>query len=119
MKKVLIIFNFLLFSSSLLNAQNYFTAYKNGEKSYESQDYDNAIIEFTKVLESKSNHDRALNYRGLCYEGINEFEKAVTDFKEAITIKTKEADYYFNLGRVYYKLNKFKEAEAELVKAID
>jgi tetratricopeptide (TPR) repeat protein len=119
MKKVLIIFNFLLFSSSLLNAQNYFTAYKNGEKSYESQDYDNAIIEFTKVLESKSNHDRALNYRGLCYEGINEFEKAVTDFKEAITIKTKEADYYFNLGRVYYKLNKFNEAEAELVKAID
>ncbi|MCB9360190.1 MAG: caspase family protein [Flavobacteriales bacterium] len=119
MKKALIIFNFLLFSYSLLNAQNYFMAYKNGEKSFVSQDYDNAIIEFTKVLESKSDHDRALNYRGLSYEAVNELEKAVLDFQKAISTKTKEADYYSNLGRVYFKLNKFNEADVELSKAID
>ncbi len=119
MKKALIIVNFLLFSFSMLNAQNYFTAYKNGEKSFEAQDYNNAIVEFTKVLESKSDHYRALNYRGLSYERINELEKAVLDFQKATTIKSKEADYYSNLGRVYFKLNKYNEAEIELSKALN
>lgn len=119
MKKILLLFNFLLLSITIINAQNYFTAYKNGEKSFANQDYTNAIIEFTKVLESKNDHDRALNYRGLSYENTNDLDKAVLDFKQAITFKSKEAEYYLNLGRVYFKLNKFTEAEAELVKAID
>jgi len=119
MKKILITTSFLVLFSVLSFSQNYFTAYRNGEKSFKEQDYQTAIIEFTKVLESKSNHDRALNYRGLSYEATEDFENAVLDFKKAITIKNKEGSYYLNLGRTYFKLNKYDEAVESLTGAIN
>lgn len=119
MKKTLLVISFLFSLLQFSFSQNYFTAYRNGEKSFNEQDYKNAIIEFTKVIEEKNNHDRALNFRGLSYEFTNELENAVSDFKKAIEIKEKEGEYHLNLGRVLYKQDKFNEAVNALTQAID
>lgn len=119
MSKKNILLGLLLFIVNFSFSQNYFTAYRNGEKHFSEGDHTNAVVEFTKVIDSKSDHDRAFNYRGKSYEALGDFNNALTDFIEAIKIKSKEAEYQYNLGRVYYKLKKFNEANEELIKAID
>lgn len=118
MKKIQIL-TVLLLLSSFAFSQAYFQHYKKGETAYESENYTGAIDEFSKVIELKSDHDRALNYRGLAYEKNEEYDKAIADFKKATTLKEKEAEYHGNLGRAYYKAKKYTEALASLIVALD
>ena len=111
MKKLQLLTILLLFTS-ITYSQTYFKDYKSGETFFKNGDYKSAITSFTKVLEAKNDHDRALNYRGLSYEAENELEKAVIDFKGAIEVKAKIAEYHSSLGRVYYKLKKYEDAIA-------
>ncbi len=113
MRKIQLLPIFLLLSVSAFS-QSYFTHFKSGETFYKNQEYKLAVEEFTKVIELKSDHDRALNYRGLSYEGDGNYEKAVLDFKKATGIKVKVADYHNNLGRAYYHLGKYEDAIASL-----
>lgn len=117
MKKIQILSLLLLFNVSAFS-QAYFTYLKSGETFYKNQEYNSAIEQFTKVLDLKNDHDRALNYRGLSYEGNGDFEKAAIDFKKATGIKAKIAEYHNNLGRAYYNLGKHEEAIASLVIAL-
>lgn len=118
MKKPIFITVLMIIISFTVNAQNYFTWFKNGEKAYATKDYKTGIEEFSKVIESKADHDRALNYRGLCFEATNSFDRAIGDFKKATEVKPKEAEFHNNLGRVYYKSEKFNEAVASLSLAV-
>lgn len=116
-KKIQILTVFLLFVVAI-PAQNYFKFYKNGEAFYKESKYQEALTEFSKVIEQKNTHDRAFNYRGLSYVGLKNDEKAVEDFKKALTLKAKNADYHFNLGNAYYRLRNFSEAHASFTFAI-
>jgi tetratricopeptide (TPR) repeat protein len=118
MKKLHILSLLLLFGGSAFS-QAYFKYYTTGENHYSNQEYKEAIEQFNQVIELKNDHDRALNLRGLSYEATNEFDKAAEDFKKATSYKSKEAEYFSNLGRMYYKLNKNEEALAALTTAID
>lgn len=118
MKKIVLI-NLLLAFNVIAYSQAYFQHLKKGEDAYEAKNYTEAIDYFTKVIEVKSDHDKALNYRGLSYEQTKEFDKAIADLKNAVTLKEKEAEYHANLGRVYYKAEKYTEAVASLAIAID
>ncbi len=118
MKKLQLLSLFILINLSVFS-QAYFKYYNAGENFYNNQEYAEAIEQFTQVLELKNDHDRALNLRGLSYEGIKDYEKAAEDFKKAVNYKTKEAEYYSNLGRAYYFLNKHTEAVTALTTAID
>ena len=92
-----------------LSAQAYFAYIKNGEKAYAVKDYKTALEEFTKVIEAKSDHDKAWNLRGLCFEETNSLERAVADLKKATEIKPKNAAYQFDLGRVLFKMEKYEK----------
>lgn len=118
MKKLLILSLFIVLNGSIFS-QAYFQNFKNGENHYTNKDYAAAIEQFTKVLEIKNDHDRALSLRGLSYEATNDFEKAIIDYKKAITVKPKEGEYHLNLGRAFYKFGKFEDALAALNLAID
>ncbi|MCB9334618.1 MAG: tetratricopeptide repeat protein [Flavobacteriales bacterium] len=119
MKRIVLLPLLLFLFANTILAQSYFNAYKNGEKSFSLEDYKTSIEEFSKVVELKPDHDRAFNYRGMSYEHEGELEKALSDFKSAVSIKSKEAEYYSNLGRIQYKLNDFESANQNLTMAID
>jgi len=103
----------------LLSGQTYFKNYKSGVAFYEKKDYKAAIEEFTVVIELKTDHDRAFNYRGLSYMAEGELEKAAADFKRATGFKPKMSDYHFNLGKAYYQLKNYKDASASFSEAIN
>ena len=118
MKKLQILSILLLLNGAVFS-QAYFKSFKSGETNFKNKDYTAAIVDFTKVLELKNDHDRALNYRGLSYEANKEYDKAAVDFKRAIVIKVKESEYHNNLGRAYFMLKKYEEAITSLTTAID
>jgi len=118
MKKIQLIALFLIASVTAFS-QAYFQDFKKGETAYKAEDFKVAITHFSKVVELKSDYDKAYNYRGLCYEQTKEYEKAIADFKEASVIKPKNADYHSNLGRAYYHAKKYTEAVASLTIAIE
>jgi tetratricopeptide (TPR) repeat protein len=105
--------------SSGVFSQAYFSHFKTGETKFNAEDYSAAIEAFTKVVELKADHDRALNYRGLCYEKIGDFESASKDYNLAIGIKPKVGEYHSNLGHAYFKLKKYDDALSTLAVAID
>lgn len=114
---------FLLISLSILStavfAQSYFTAYKNGEKSFGLGEYEMAISEFKKVIEAKADHDRAHDYLGRCYIAIKDYNKAIESLKNATSIKPNIASYQMNLGIAYFSLEQYNEAIAALSNAIN
>lgn len=63
-----------------------------------------AIDDFTKVINLKSNHIEALYYRGLILTKIKKYEIAIKDFEEIIKIDNNHANAYYNLGIIYKKL---------------
>ena len=118
MKKIQILSLFLIINL-VGYSQAYFQHYKKGETAFEAEKFTEAITHFSKVIELKSDYDKGLNYRGLCYEKTKEYEKAIADFKAAVVVKEKEAEYHNNLGRVSYLAGKYNEALASLTVAID
>ncbi len=119
MKKSILISLVAILLTLNASSQAYFAWIKNADKAFVAKDYTTAVTEYTKVVEAKVDHDKAWNGRGLCYEATNELDKAISDLKRATEIKPKVAEYQFNLGRVYYKANKFNEATTTLSIAND
>lgn len=119
MKKFLSFTILLLFVSTVAVAQSYFKDYKSGEQNFSEQNYSTAIENFTNVIAAKNDHDRAYNYRGLCYFYTNDYEKAVADFKKAVELKEKSDEYHLNHGKALMALNKNKEAIAAFDISID
>ena len=118
MKKLILLSAIFLMSLSTFS-QAYFAHFKTGETKFKVEDYKSAIESFSKVLEFKSDHDRAINYRGLCYSKIGDYEKAAKDFKSATDIKPKMGEYQANLGNAYFELKKYSDAVITLAIAID
>ena len=118
MKKIQLLSLFLLLNLGVFS-QAYFQPYKAGETFYNNKEYKSAIEQFTKVIELKGDYDKAMNYRGLCYEKEGDYEKAAFDFNKAVGLKEKEGEYHSNLGRAYFNLGKYEEAIASLSIAID
>lgn len=118
-EKILSFIFLLLFVTSLTVAQSYFKDYKSGEQNFSEQKYTEAIENFTNVIAAKNDHDRAYNYRGLCYFYTNDYDKAVADFEKAVELKEKSDEYHLNHGKALMALNKNKEAIAAFDISID
>lgn len=118
MKKIELITLFLILNVSAFS-QAYFQHYKKGESAFAAENYTEAITHFSEVINLKSDYDKGLNYRGLCYEKTKEYDKAIADFKAAVAVKEKEADYHANLGRAYYLSKNYNDALSSLTIAID
>ena len=59
------------------------------------------------------------NGRGLAYEGLNEYDKAIDDFSSAISINEKEPEFFLNRGLAYLHEKEYERSQSDLGKAID
>lgn len=143
MRKILFIYLFLLISVLILNAQNYINnieeakkLYQEGKKALERKDYKKADEFFKKA-------ERILKERELKKENIkisqetekekidklrllkearkayyeNDFDKAISLYKKLLNFVRENSNLHYNLGVIYLRKGKYKEAAEEFKKA--
>src|SRR5258705_3617150 len=94
---------------------------------YYLKDYEAAIDDCTSSLTYYSEYytedkERSNIYfwRGLTYQVLERYDKAITDFSSAIYYNYAELKYaYWNSGLCYYSLMKYKESDDNYARAID
>jgi len=85
----------------------------------EQKQFDEAISEFTRVIEMSPDSADAYYNRGLAYAKKNDAEHAIADYSKAIELNPRDSDTYFNRGLAYYKENKMEESIADYTKVIE
>ena len=86
---------------------------------------DNAIEDCNKVIKlHESNYmpyhlRTCLNLRARIYESRNEHHSALQDYSKIIEVYSKDAEAYYNLGRVKKHLNRTAEAKVDFEKALE
>lgn len=83
------------------------------------QDYDKAILEFTKAIELNPNYADAYHNRGLTYMQKKESDKAISDYQKAIELNPALWQSYRNLAGVYFDLEQIDSALNYMQKAIE
>ncbi len=81
--------------------------------------YDDAIIEYNRVLDIKPDYVEAWNNLGFAYKKKGQLEKAVDMYKKAIEIKHEYSPAYNGLGYLYYEIGEYDKAEKWYRKAIE
>ncbi len=75
--------------------------------------YDEAVVEFGKVLESCPSHARAHMGLGLVYCFVGRFEESLEELKRAVECDSDWVDAHLNLAKTYAMLGMYEEACSE------
>jgi tetratricopeptide (TPR) repeat protein len=81
--------------------------------------YDEAITEFTRALESDPKDAEAYNNRGSMYTFKRRYDQALADFDKALELHPRYAKAYYNRALAYYYQGNYDRAIADLSKAIE
>ena len=87
-------------------------------KKFENKNFKEVINESLTILKKKDN-DFLWNLVGLSFQNLNQLNKSIDSFENAIKINPKNFSAYNNLGISYKKLKKYKNAEYNLLKSIE
>jgi Flp pilus assembly protein TadD len=98
-----------------LLATVYFNA---GFAHYEAKRYTEAIADFTRALEVKSDDEASLRYRSYSYCDLEDYDKALADFNEFIRLNPNDAVTYYNRGVVYGYKDETEKAIADYNEAV-
>ena len=64
-----------------------------GIKSYESKDFESALVKFNDLIKKEANNAFAYYYRALIYDEQKKYKLATDDYKKFITIYTTDDEY--------------------------
>lgn len=81
-------------------------------------DYAQAITLYTSAIELDPDYTYAIHSRGVAYERLGNYEKAIADYKRAIRIEDYAFSHY-GLGYIYYAQGKYEDSIAEYTRAIE
>lgn len=91
--------------------------YAIGENYYNKGEYRNALNHFKKCI-SLDDYYNCMDYIGLCYLHLKEYDLAAKTFKEIMNKCPKSAIPIINLGRVYLYQGLLKEAFGKFTRAV-
>ena len=83
----------------------------------ENDNFDDAVKSFKKAIGMNPKHSMALYELGIIYERQKDYDEAIKNYTESLRIK-ENSEAFQNLGVCYLKKGMFKEAYANLVKAM-
>ena len=92
--------------------KSYEEFFKDGQIYFQSRNYKSAIEQYTMAIDKnpgKIVHQAYCN-RGKSYRAIYEFEKAITDFDEALKLNKNFAPAHYNRGITYHYQKKYDKA---------
>ena len=75
-----------------------------------SEVWENSITLWTNALKTNPANKTALNSRGAAYNSLQEYDKAIEDYKSVLIIDPANGLAYYNRGLTYINLNRIKEA---------
>ncbi|MFQ5543367.1 MAG: tetratricopeptide repeat protein [Nitrospiria bacterium] len=104
-----------------LDPQSRDSHYALGHVYFKQKSYPEAISSFKKVLAIDPDFSEGHNYLGRVYAFLGEFDKAITSYRAALNnarYATPEAPYW-NMGLVYIRQKKYKDAVRELNNALN
>ncbi len=84
-----------------------------------AKEYEQAIVNFTKVIELNPNDSLAYFDRGMAKEYNNDLKGAIEDYTLQLKIDPNMVDCYFLRGIDERRLNETKKAEADFLKTIE
>ena len=79
--------------------------------------YQEAVEDYTKVLQFNPSYAQAYCERAHCYIYLKDFEAAMHDCNQAIMLSPKYAEAYFRRGNINYKLGNKVDACVDWIKA--
>jgi len=118
-------FSVFIFAQNIANLE---ATLNRAKKAYSEDNYELAIKEMTSAimtLNGMGNDNRivqmkglAYGIRGMSYEAIQDFSRAINDFTEVLKTDTTDADWYFYRGRCYLQKEDYDRAITDLTQAI-
>lgn len=107
----------LFFSLALILICSCSSTFQDGEAYYRDGNFEKAISTFNKVLFVNITDVKALHLRARSYEELEEYDKALQDYKTIIKLKPTYAQAHAGVGMVAFKLKDYKTAEKHLLLA--
>ena len=86
---------------------------------FEKKEYVKAIATYEKVQDEKGYDGRIWCNIGICYNFLNQCEKAIPFFDKGIDFDKTDAFPYYNKGISYFKMKKYDKAKSLMAKAIE
>lgn len=107
----------LTFFLSLILFCSCSASFQDGEAYYQSGDFEKAISAFNKVLFVNVTDVRSLHLRARSFEELEEYDKALKDYRTIIKLKPTYAHAHAGIGMVAFKLKDYVTAEKHLLLA--
>ena len=81
--------------------------------------YEEAIVDYTTVIQQEDTNIHALHNRGISYERLARYTDAVADFSQVIAIDPTNANAYFNRGCCYDSIGELDLAISDYSVALE
>lgn len=85
---------------------------------YFNEDYDKAMVDFSRAIELKRDYADAYYNRGLVFNNWGKYKEAIQDYSASIQHRKGFAPVYYYRGNAYYNLGKYDSAIADFKSAI-
>ncbi|MCB0728725.1 MAG: tetratricopeptide repeat protein [Ignavibacteria bacterium] len=92
--------------------------YQKGMEAYFGANFDVGINYFTEYIKIAPNDANGFKYRGLCYQGKKDYQRAIEDFSSVIRMAPTTAEGYINRGNTYIMMNNMSSAERDFKDAV-
>jgi tetratricopeptide (TPR) repeat protein len=112
---ILVILSFVFISLQGQNLKNYFKA---AEQYIANGYYEDAIIQFNKVIDIDPQNGEAFQERAKAEEQINDFQQASQDYKSAAVFGFNSAENFLKSAQIFYQLKSYQEALETISNAI-
>ncbi len=87
------------------------------ETEFDRGNYQYVIEELNTYLFFKVNDLKALHMRARSYEELGKLKEAIADYKKIITLESKYAQAHAGIGKIYFELKDYEEAELYFLRA--
>lgn len=123
-RKLILLFEILIVLSILTATIGCLSPYdihfKRATIALSKSNYDEAISEYTKLIEIAPDKPTAYFWRGVCYFDVEQYDLAIDDFTRAIELKDKRLDVDYNKrGLSYSAIGDYESAISDFTKAIN
>jgi tetratricopeptide (TPR) repeat protein len=91
-----------------------------GDRYAENKLFLDAVASYTQAIRTNTGEvgvedvARIFNRRGLAYQNMEEPDKAIDDFSNAVRLDEKNPEFYLNRGRLYLQLKQYGDARNDM-----
>ena len=93
--------------------------YKTGERYYNEEKYDLALVEYNKAIKKDSKFAFAWGNMGICYRKLKRYQEAINCYKKSLEIDPKGSMPLMNMAVAYEYLKEYKNGALTYLKYIE